>query len=230
MRILLLLIVLAPCLVSAQTDSSISNIVFGPGGSKNLDQEIYNGRKHLGYPSSITGIAYYKTSEWQPGTIIYRDVYYPDVFLKYDLVQNDVIVRHFNGNTAITLFTPRIKQFTIDGKSFIHFSGNDKSFPAPGLYEEMGKGKISLYVHRSKYIKETITGLQIQNEFQEKDIYYAEKDGIWYQIKKEKNLLELVKDKRTEVKNDLKKKGYKFRTDPETTLTEIVSYYNKATN
>jgi hypothetical protein len=229
MRLLLLLIVLAPCSILAQSDS-ISNRIYHSTSPQFIDQEIYNGREHLGYAASIEGIAYYQTKEWQPGTIVYRDVFYPEVFLKYDLVQNEVIIRHFNGGMGITLFTPRIKEFSLAGKKFIHFTGSKNSNLPPGLYEELEKGTISLYVNRSKSIFESTSGLQIERKFIESNTYYALKDGIWYKIRKDGTLFDLVRDKKNEIKNDLKKKGLKYKKNQEATLKEIVSYYNNATH
>lgn len=228
MRILLLLVLL-PVLGSGQMNSSIVSAGY-QDSVKNIDQEIYNGIKHLDYPSSIAGIAYYQSNEWQPGSINFRDNFYPDIFLKYDLVQNVVVIRHFNGSTGINLFTPRIKQFTLAGKTFLLLPQNKKSSLPQDLYEEIEKGEISFYIHRSKYIKEDIVGLQIEKEFIVNDVYYALRDGTWYTIKKEKDMLGLMKDKRNEVRNDLKKKRLKYRKFPEATLTEMVSYYNKITN
>lgn len=229
MRLLLSLIVLVPCSILAQSDS-ISNKTFDSTNTQFIDQEIYNGREHLGYAASIEGIAYYQTKEWLPGTIVYRGVYYPEVLLKYDLVQNEVIVKHFDGGIGITLFTPRIKEFSLAGKKFIHFTENKNSFPPTGLYEELEKGTISLYVNRSKSIFESTSGLQIERKFIENDTYYALKDGIWYKIKKDGTLFDLVRDKKNEIKNDLKRKGLRYKRDQETTLKEIASYYNKATH
>ncbi len=230
MRKLLLLAFFIPRLGLAQTDSSASVGQFYVTNFSDEEHDIYNGREHISYPLFTSGHAYYLTSDWQQGTLVYRNVFYPSVFLKYDLIKNELIIRHFNGLTAITLFTPRIQRFSIAGKNFIRVGENDRLPLSAGFYEEAVKGKIELYIKRTKQIDENLTTAGVERKAQEKDNYYALKDGIVFPIKKEKNILELMEDKKGEIKNDLRKKGLSYKRNTEEALTEIVTYYNEATN
>jgi hypothetical protein len=231
MRKILLLIPLAPFFAFAQTDSASLNrsqrFVVDPALT---DHDIYNGKEHLGYLHSIAGTAYWHTNEWQPGSIVYRGVLYPAVYLKFDLVQNEVIIRHPNGYTGITLFTPRIQGFTISGEKFVLFTKDNELMLPAGIYQEITAGKISLYVRRLKQIEEIIATTGIERRFVENDTYYAVKDGRGYLIRKEKNLLDLAKEQRAAIKTHLKQMGLSFRSAPEAVLNEIVTYYNNATN
>jgi hypothetical protein len=229
MRKFSLLFFLSPFFASAQSDSSFLNQKLIAVSSENIGENIYNGRQHLGYPTSIIGNPYYQTGGWQQGSIIYHDIFYPKVSLRYDLVQNEVIIRNNKNDIAISLFTPRIKSFTISGKKFFYSLGNDRSLPPAGIYEETQTGVINFYIHRSRYIKEMITGLELTREFVGNDLYYAIKDGVCYPIYKPKDILHLFKERKNEVKKDLKNKGLRFRSDPEAALTEMIAYYNKTT-
>jgi hypothetical protein len=220
--------------VSAQRDSTLLDQAFysAMNTSYSLDNPalaIYNGKEHMGYPASIQGVGYYNSADWQRGSIVYRDVLYTDLLLKYDLVTDEVIVRHFNTYTSVTLFTPRIKSFLILGEKFQYFPDRGKSFPPAGIYEELKTGAISLYVKRSKLIDENIVAGVLERKFIDKNAYYALKDGVYYAIKKEDSILDLMKDKRSEVKNRLSEAGIKYKRDTETALIVIVGYYNQST-
>lgn len=230
MRNLFLLISLIPLLGLAQADSSASAGQFYLANFSDAEHDIYNGREHIAYPLFTSGHAYYLTNEWQQGTLEYRNTFYSSVFLKYDLIKNELIIRHFNGLTAITLFTPRIQCFSIAGKSFIRVGENDRLLLPSGFYEEVVTGKIGFYIKRTKQIDENLTTAGVERKVLEKDSYYALKDGIVFPIKKEKNILELMKDKKGEIKNDLRRKGLSYKHNTEEALTEIVTYYNEATN
>lgn len=225
MRKFLLFTFSMPLFVLAQTTSSIFNkdVVSSTG-------EIYNGREHVGYLPSITGTAYYPDNDWQPGTLVYSGVLYSSVFLKYDLLQNEVIIRHFNNITPVTLFTPRVQSFSLGDRKFIQLTENSKSLPPPGIYHEVQKGKMSLYIRRSKFIHETTSLSGIERRFLSRDSYYIVKDGICYPVKKRKDVWSLVKNKKGEIRSMLKKKGISYRGNTETALVEIVTYYNEAIN
>jgi hypothetical protein len=225
---LLLLFAAFPFFLSAQTDSSILREALPNAISLSYNKlDIFNGKEHLGYPSSYIGNAYYLSNDWIPGTILYRDVLHNDVFLRYDLVNNEVIIRHFNGYTAVALFTPRVQQFTLGGLNFVQFGEDAGTLPA-GIYQELVKGNLSLYVKRSKTIKENVTPGGVEKRFVDKNSYYVLKSGVFYPIKKEGSLLDLIQDKRSEIKNHLKEKELRFRNDPEATLVEITRYYNQS--
>lgn len=225
MRIIFLLTAMLPCIVFAQGDTT------GLGQQTiDLAAEIFNGKEHPGYIPNIKGTAYYIDNDWQPGTVIYQDVYYPSVWLKYDMVQKELIVRHPASKEAITLFTPRMSSFSISGKSFIRITGNDSSCLAPGIYEEVKKGKLDFYILRSKYLLEEATPYGLEREFLTNDQYYVVKDHKCYPLKRKKNILNLVSEKKSAIKADLRKKQLNFKRNKEEALTEIITFYNDATN
>jgi hypothetical protein len=225
MRIFSLLIAFLPYVSFAQADSLSAN-----GQSIDFAAEIFNGKEHPGYFTGIAGTPYYLDNDWQPGSVIYRDIYYPSMWVKYDLVQKEIIVRHPANKLAITLFTPRISSFSISGRNFVRIGENDTSCLAPGIYEEVKKGKLNFYILRSKYLLETATAAGLEKEFLTNDSYYVIKDGKCYPLKKKKNIWSLIDQKKSLIKTDLRKKDLKYRKNREATLTEIITYYNDAVN
>jgi hypothetical protein len=225
MRIFFLLTAVLPCIVFAQGDTA--------GASQqtiDFAAEIFNGKEHPGYLPSIKGTAYYIDEDWQPGSVMYREVFYPAVSLKYDLVQKELIVRHPATKVAITLFTPRIASFSIAGKRFIKVNAQDSFCLSPGIYEEVAKGKLNFYILRSKYLMENATPYGIEREFLTNDQYYAVKDNKCYLVKRKKNIWNLVGEKKSEIRADLRKKDLNFKRNKEETLTEMITFYNAATN
>jgi hypothetical protein len=223
MKIFFLLIALFPCASFAQNDSLNAN-------RQTIDYtaEIFNGKEHSGYIAGIEGTAYYMDKDWQPGGVVYRDIYYPSMWLKYDLVQKELIVRHPATMMAITLFTPRLSSFSVSGRNFIRVTENDSSCLAPGIYEVVAKGKLNFYILRSKYLLETATAYGMQRQFLTNDTYFAIKDGKCYPLRKKKNIWNLIKEKKSAIKAVLRKKDLSYRRNREETVTEIITYYNDA--
>lgn len=207
----------------AQTDTSaIYSVYVLPEPDSN--SSVYNGIEHLGYSSGIEGIAYYNTPEWIPGTLVYRDQSYAGVFLKYDLVKDEVILQHFNGFTGIILFSPRIHSFSLANSKFVNVqSSNGRN----GIYQEMATGKIGFYAKRIKQIDERLLPHGVEKKIVTKNAYYLMKDGVLHTVRNEKAVMDLVKDKKNEVRSHLKGSGLKFRKSPEAFLLTVVTYYNQ---
>jgi len=224
MRKLLLLTALLPCIAFAQGDTT--------GVNQQIDfaAEIFNGKEHPGYIQNIKGTAYFLEEDWQPGSVVYRDVYYPSVLVKYDEVQKELLIRHPANRVAITLFTPRISSFSVSGKHFINVGTNDSSCLSPGIYQEVQKGKISFYILRSKYLLEEATPYGLERQFLVNDQFYAVKDHKCHQLKKKKDIWSLVGEKKSAIKNHLRKKELRYKREKEKTLTEIITLYNEAYN
>jgi len=229
MRKFFLLLTIIPFFAKAQTDSSYSDILTA-ALKEERDQIIYNGKEHVGYAPNIAGIPYYETKDWQPGSIVYQDVYFPNLFLKYDLVSKELVVMQGEKSVGVTLFTPRLERFSIAGKKFLRSTGADESHLPTGIYEQMAIGKTSFYILRSKFVKEAIIDLELHREFISNDAYYIVKDGAYHLVKKQKDILSLLKDKKKEIKKDLKKQQLRFASAPEEALTEMVTYYNQTAN
>lgn len=223
MRKFFLSLAFIPFSVLAQTGSPGEGQVIAP------DAEIYNGREHIDYLPA-TGSPYYLNNEWQKGSITYNGIDYPSVWLKYDVVKQEVIVRHLNGVTGVTLFTPRVQRFDVSGKNFVRVAEKDSLALQPGIYEEVQKGKMSLYILRSKFLLETATAYGMEREFLKNENYFFLKDGIAFKIVRQKDFWPLVKDKKKEIRTDLKKKQLKYKRNREATLTEIATYYNENSN
>ena len=60
-----------------------------------------------------------------------------------------------------------------------------------------------------------------------RNTFYIMKDGILYTVRNEKDVMNLVKDKKNEVRSRLKGSGLKYRKTPGAFLTTVISYYNQ---
>jgi hypothetical protein len=223
MRKLLLALIIIPLISLGQKTSTPGN-----GESTiNAGAEIYNGKMHMSYLPALSGTAYFLDGEWQLGDIMYHDIYYPSVWLKYDLVQKEVIMQHSNGVSSVILFTPRVQHFSILGKKFINVKETDSIRLPAGIYQQVEKGIMSFYINRSKYLVEDVTANGIERSFFEKDKYYMVKEGVVFKIENRRDLWTMVKDKKSSIRTYLIKKGLIFKKQPELTLTEVATYYNE---
>ncbi|HET7896833.1 MAG TPA: hypothetical protein VFL47_04170 [Flavisolibacter sp.] len=224
---LLLLILLSSFSVFAQTDSLLFSSLSEGHSPVDAGEPIFVGREHLNYLPSIIGVPYYATPDWQEGTLLYQGILYKDLFLKYDLVADELVVRHLNGIQGIVLFTPRIERFTLGDKMFVHLTAPAGETIKPGVYELLTSGKLSLYAKRSMWIEEKVQTTIIERSFQFRNTYSVLKEGQYYQVKNDKTLRNLLSLKKTEIKSLLKAAQIKFKTNPDAALQIIVAHYNQ---
>jgi hypothetical protein len=192
-----------------------------------INEPLYNGKEHVYYHPSILGIPYYLTAEWQPGTLVFNNVPYKDAFLKYDLVADELVLRHVNGLLSIVLFTPRVQQFTLGDRMFVNMTADRDGKLKAGFYELLASGKLSLYAKRSKWIEEKTLSISIERKFLTRDNFYVYKVGQYYQVKNPKALFNLLGDRKSEVKAWFKDSHIRFKDDPGVAFTKIVEHYNQ---
>jgi hypothetical protein len=191
---------------------------------------IFNGVYHHGYPPSIEGHAYFQSPEWQKGYVIYDNILYENMAMKYDLLKDQLIVTpKEQSGMLITLFSPRVEQFSFSTFTFIRIDKTDQnSYLSPGFYQQLVRGKLTALAKRTKIINEKIEGTALLQKFEETVKYYLLKGGIFYPVKHKKDILTIVKDRRKEVQRFLLKNKLNYRKDREKTLVAVVEFYNQS--
>lgn len=210
----------------SQTDSSLFDAAFTAHAHKEVNELIYNGREHVGYPSSVKGNPYYLTTDWQNGSIVFQGVPFTDVPLKYDVLADEIILGHPNGFSRVTLFTPRVQSFTLGNRVFVNLPGDGAGFKG-GIHEQLAQGSLLLYAKRSKRIEKAVLLEGVEQNLVDVNKYYVFKEGQYYLIKKTNALLELMGDKKKEVTAWFHSQGSALKADPETAFIQIVAYYNQ---
>ncbi len=188
---------------------------------------IYNGVLHIGYSPSIEGHAYFESSAWQKGFVIYNNVRYDNIIMKYDLLNDQLIVTpKEQGGMFIGLLSPRVKQFSFSAFTFIYIDKTKQNtFLSPGFYQQLVRGKLTVLAKRAKVISEKIEGVTLLRKFQEKVKYYLLKDNQWQAVNRKKDILNVVKDRRKEIQKFLLKNKLNYRKDHEKTLIALAEFY-----
>ena len=230
-RLLYGLCLIIPGLSYSQTDSV--GMVPSIDAQKNSIEQasnILNGRHHIAYPASIAGSGYF-INDWVSGTVVYEDILYTGVKLKYDQYKDELVLLHPNGLPVI-LFTPRVSSFSLMNREFVNLEygqlpvkGSEK-----GYYEILVKGNISLLAKRRKQIDELVQTTGVNKTFLAKSDYVAIKQGQLYKIRKESNLLDLAPEKKQGAKNILRQNEINYNNNPESALLTIAQYFNQSSN
>lgn len=189
---------------------------------------LHNGRVFYGYPG-IHENAFYHSTGWHKGSILFDGIWYHDVSLMYDTYMDEVIILH-PSSTPVRLISERIQEFRFEDFHFEHLGPRVDIALKNGFYQRVVSGPVTIYIKRSKKIEENIVDLAIERKFISTDQYFVLKDGIYTPVHKQKSLLELVKNKRQGVLQHLKQKGLKFRKNREKAIIEMAEFYNQSPN
>jgi hypothetical protein len=152
-------------------------------------ESVYNIRK---------GHQFFFSDEELVGDIIYNDVFYTDLSLQYDLVQDEVVTRHANGK-KIVLLKEKIAEFTLEGHSFKYLSSfNQGDKMKPGFYDVLVDGKtIQLLAKRAKRLKGQGSNFYYKKEnahVEDYIQYYLVKDNRFYSVRNYQGIMKLLSE------------------------------------
>jgi hypothetical protein len=196
------------------------------------NSSLYNGSEYVAYDFHIKGYQYFQWSTLQQGTVNYNGTRYDNINIAYDIVRDELITFRYNDNVRIRLVTEKIDYFSWPGHFFIRLIQDSLNKPVitTGFYERLYDGKMKLYAKRKKKIMETITSEGDNLSFKEISLYLVQKNGQFYSMQKEGELLDLLNDKRKEVKKYLRKNKIKFKKAPEKAILTAIEYYDQLKN
>jgi hypothetical protein len=199
---------------------------------RGAESAIYNGKLFYSYPSGIEGIPYFHSANWQRGNVVYENIIYEDILMKYDQVKSQLIVTpNETGGMHISLYSPRIKEFRFSGFHFIYFNKkNDNSSLPEGFYQVLVKGTVTVFANTTKIISEKIVGITLYKKFEENVGYYLLKKGQYYHINSQNDLLNALEEHRKEIRGLLRSMKLNYRKDPFRNIISAVEFYNSKEN
>lgn len=138
---------------------------------------------------------FFKTNDFSAGNIRYDDQDYYDVDLKYDLYEDQVIVKIETKNEEISqilLLKDKIKSFKIGNAYFEKISDSTKANDLKGVfYQLLTENSVTkLYKKNHKRLKKVIDNNAVYYKFlEDKPEYFILTDGKLFEIKKKRDLI-----------------------------------------
>jgi len=195
---------------------------------------LYNGKQYDYYNPTIRGNPYLlDIKDWSLGTITYDGFYYKNVKMMYDQYADEAIILLTNNIMPICLVSEKVTSFDVLGHHFIYLANknlNDKtSLLKTGFYDELYGGNTQVIARRAKVT-------QTQNDFQTLvtyflpvTSYYIYKNGIYYTISSQGDILDVFKDHKKEIQQYAKANKIKYKKDREQAIVKIAAYYDHLT-
>jgi hypothetical protein len=230
-------LLLTTCGVQAQENFDDSSLVSKLHDTRRAyDRErgnqlaVFNGIQHYPYAPTIEGIAYFQADEWKRGSVVFSDILYEDIFMKYDLVTDQLIVTpNYDGGLFMSLFSPRVKEFTFDGNRFVRLTRESTNGElSDGFYQVLSTGKVTAVAKTQKFIEEKVDITGISRWFEIKTRYYMLKDGKYKIIRSKNDLTNLLKEHRKEVNQALSNLKLRYRKNAQQNIVAATNAYNQS--
>jgi hypothetical protein len=189
---------------------------------------LYNGSEYVQYINLLKeGHPYFDTSALTNGSVYYDGLVYSNVPMLYDIITDELIIGHYNKVFLVQLIRSKIDSFSIQEHHFLHL-GRDSIAEGirEGFYDRIYNGSIKLYVKRKKVIRESIPDMQVERRVFQDDRYFLYMNGVYHNVYSQSSILKLMKDKRSVVKQTLRKHKIKFRKNREYAMKLMTEQYD----
>ena len=221
-------------IISQAQDSSLAQLRKDLVGSYTTslghDANLYNGMEYFEYSHTIReSHPFFIRSNYDTGSVTYDGLRYDDVPLIYDVVTDELVIQHPRTLMRMQLHKDLVEGFEIEGHRFVHLKKDSaaKSMPSEGFYELSYDGNVKVLTRHTKALVQRTTNVDIYKIAVPKEYYYVFKKGTYHFIRNERALLDVLKEKRSEVSQHLRKNGLRFRKQKEETLKAASSFYDQ---
>ncbi|PKK35613.1 hypothetical protein BWI96_16060 [Siphonobacter sp. SORGH_AS_0500] len=186
-----------------------------------LNARYFNGREYTIQEFRPIGHQFFESLDWDTTSIVYNGYSYDGVHAVYDIHRDIYVIQNHDGLNRIMLSPEDLSGFTIHGHRFTRLSKGIN----PGYYEVIYDGKTKVYCKRFKTRTEDLSDRTVQIIYNIDDRYYILKDQKYHQVKSKKSVLQLLGDKKREVRRFMRGKLYK--ENREKSIGEMAAYYDQ---
>ena len=194
---------------------------------------LYNGSEYVDYAYTINeGTPFFEDTQFSNGTVEYDNVWYSNVYIFYDEVLEEVVIKDAYNRGKIILNTEKVTGFSLLNHNFVKLAPDStgKSPIRMGFYDVLYKGNLGVYKRQTKKILESISAsLGLRRVIDEQNEYYIKKGTAFYAVNNKHDLLNITKDKKKEVQQFIRKNKLKIRQENDIALIKIATYYNQLT-
>lgn len=192
-------------------------------------QHLYNGSRYFVYDSREVEHQFFASEDWLNGSVNYDGQLYRNVSIKYDIVKDLLIIRHYAGEGHISLQNDRVANFTIPDHVFYRLESGKEINPEmrTGFYDLLYEGKSRVIVRRHKIRQERIENIKVIAQFPERDFFYILKGDIFYPVYSKKSAFGLFKGQKKNLKKHLRKNNLKFKKHREEAIVKMAVYYDE---
>lgn len=187
---------------------------------------LYNGSEYRDFFSKDDEHPFYLIDDWTFGDIVYDEESYKNIPLFYDIYHDKVITEHLLNGSKLELISEKVERFSFSGHTFVRLRRDESNVISEGFYDLMFNGNTKAYGRREKTLQQKIEANTIIDRFEERTRYYIQNKGIYYPVRTKGSVLDVLADRKQEVKSFINKNKIKFKINRESAIVRITEYYD----
>jgi hypothetical protein len=191
--------------------------------------EFKNGLAHLNFDKTADNQHRYLTDDFKKGSINYDSQFYFDLFLKYDIYSDELVLRPYDesNTTKINLIKENVKDFTIGDDKFSNLKELNSLVFKGGYYEEIAiKNDITLYIKYYKEKKKSSKDEINLIDYVPKYEFVLLKENKYYLINEKKEIVTLFPNNKRKI-NDFYLMNRDLRKEnPSLFIKNLIKYIN----
>lgn len=215
--------------IRSQTNNEISTYNWF---DKNLGIEsldLKNGPAHLNFDKTANNQHRYYTDTFKSGSIIYNGQNYFDLYLKYDIYADELVLRPYNesNTTKINVVKDYVSSFKIDNQKFVTLKELSTPNFKKGYYEEVLLSKntilyIKYYKERNNVMKENIAYIEYLTKYD----YILLKEKDFHLINDKKEIIKLYPEHKRTINDFYFKNRSLKKEDLSLFMKSLMKYIN----
>ncbi len=197
------------------------------------EKKLYDGIEYIPYDYRISrGSPYFQSGKFSPGNIVYNNVLFENIPMMYDLVKEVVVIRSPDRRFSIALNNEKISGFYVAGHRFVRLQKDSSvnGSVTTGFYDLLYNGSLKVWKKQNKNIQEEHSGTSIEEYIEESTRYFIEKENNYYPVNSKSSALIIMKDKKNEIRQYIKKNKINFSKDKDQAFVKIAAYYDELTH
>ena len=192
-----------------------------------VNQLINNGRIWRDIYPAVKEDQFLFTNEFLPGQVTMNGITFNTPRLRYDIMNDEIMIVTDKGY-ILQLNKEMVGSFTLTYQYRIYNFTNsepDSLSNLSGYFNVLYKGKSSLYVRYFKEISKRGPGKNYEN-FVQSDRVFIIKDGIFHQVRNNRDFKKIVSDRKNEIKTWMKGNRIMISRKSPDTYVPVLEYYD----
>lgn len=186
---------------------------------------IFYGPEYTAHYYGYRGHPNFASDSLMRGEIVYENIYYKDVLLGYNLVDDQIFIRNPEHGYNIRLVKEKVSRFRINDHEFLHLPSTETS--ADHFYEVLFDGHTKVFALREKKPSQSLNE-SIGLHFIQYNKYFIYRNGKMHGINRMKDALAVFNDSKEEMRKFAKSSDLSYKNSPENTLAALARQYDNS--
>lgn len=219
---------------TSATDNAYQNAAGSYKDVIGRNSRIYTGKYYFDRNLGIAGHPFYIDNFWDTESIVYDGQRYDSIEIRYDIYNDFLLIKYIDPEgyvTPVELNNEKVDAFTFKKHHFFRIEKGTSDQLNSGFYDLLHAGKpVTVLAKRRKEISRlNSSGGQVR-EYQTKDRYYIKYGEQYHPASGKKAMLQILSDRKNEIKTFLKNNKAALRKNFERQLVEVARFYNDSLN